>query len=124
MFWSGYMPEEEDDKAPWAAQETSIDWSPCVITNLEVQVFKSEVRRSRFLTETTMRLSEIGNSISDIVSVVGIVWRVWIQMIEKNMNSYFGRMTGKIWIHIKDKEYEFIWLRGLHKEYEFISHTY
>ena len=76
MFWGGYMPEGEDDTAPWAAQETSIDWSPCVITNLEVQVFKSEVRRSRFLTETKMQLSEIGDSISDIVSVVGIVWRV------------------------------------------------
>ena len=103
------MPEGDEDKAPWAAQETSIDWSECVITNLEVQVFKSEVRQSRFLTETKMRLSEIGDSISDIVSVVGIVWRVWIQMIEKNMNSYFGQMTGNIWIH-NSEEYEFIFL--------------
>ena len=91
MFWGGYMPEGEEDKAPWAAHETSIDVSECVTTNLEVQVFKSEVRRSRFLTETKMRLSEIGDSISDIVSVVGIVWRVkfkWQRII---------------WIHILDK---------------------
>ena len=99
MFWGGYMPEGEEDKAPWAAHETSIDVSECVTTNLEVQVFKSEVRRSRFLTETKMQLSEIGDSISDIVSVVGIVWGVWIQMTENNTNSYFGRMTGKEWIH-------------------------
>jgi hypothetical protein len=38
-----------------------------------------------------------------------------------SMNSYGGR---KIWIHIRDEEYEFIWLRWLHKEYEFILHTY
>ena len=91
MFWGGYMPEGEEDKAPWAAHETSIDVSECVTTNLEVHVFKSEVRRSRFLTETKMRLSGIGDPISDIVRVVGIVWRVkfkWQRII---------------WIHILDK---------------------
>ena len=94
MFWGGYMPEGEEDKAPWAAHETSIDVSECVTTNLEVQVFKSEVRRSSFFTETKMRLSELGDSISEIVGIVGIVCRV-----KFNMNSYFGQLTGKVWIH-------------------------
>jgi hypothetical protein len=38
-----------------------------------------------------MRLSELGDSISEIVGIVGIVCRV-----KFNMNSYFGQLTGKV----------------------------
>ena len=89
------MPEGEEDKAPWAAEKTSIDWSPWVITKLEVQQFKSEVRQSRLLTEATMQFSGIDDSICKIVSVVGIDW---------------------------NRIYEFTWC--MNKKYEFISLKY
>ena len=110
------MPEGEEDKAPWAAEETSIDWSPLVITNLEVQLFKSEVRQSRLLTVATMQFSGIDDAICKIVSVVGIDWNIQIHMMYER----------RIWIHIIGEKYEFIWYRWIwihiiDEGYEFIS---
>ncbi len=76
-----------------------------------------------FLMETTMQLSGIGDSISDIVSVVGTVWKVWIHMMEINMNSYFGQILGNIWIlmiemNMNSYFWKMIWIHRIKWRYE------
>ncbi len=81
----------EEDEDPWAAEEISRDWSPWVITNLDIQLFKSEVRRSRLLMEDTMQFLGIDEAVCNIVLVVGIDCNI------------------QIWIHNIEDKYEFIW---------------
>ncbi len=53
----GDIPEGGEAKNPWAAKEISIYVSPWVTTNLEVHVFKSEVRHFILLTDASMQFS-------------------------------------------------------------------
>ena len=116
IVWCGNVPDSgEEDKAPWAAEETSIDWSPWGTIKLEVQVFKSEVRRSRLETEASMQFSGIYDSRctidwnsyhNDVINSLVSVW-VWIHII--------------ILIHIilydyvKIKRETYLWHSGRHR---------
>ncbi len=50
IFWVGEIPKGKVEIYPWAAKETSMDLSPWVTTNFDVQVFKLEgIQRILFI---------------------------------------------------------------------------
>ncbi len=110
----GEIPEGKEEIFPLAAKETSMDLSPWVTTNFDVQVFKSEDIRRILLIDASMQFS--GTLWLEVLveSMLVQSWGETAMVIiyefthkceymnsyknRKGMNSYVSQ---NIWIHTK-----------------------
>ncbi len=135
FFWVGEIPEGKEEICPLAAKETSMDLSPWVTTNFDVQVFKSEDLWRILLMDASMQFS---GTLWLEVLVESMLIQSWGESAmvimykfthkceytnsyknRKGMNSYVSK---NIWVHTKAENvnsygYEFIYTK---RGYEFI----